>query len=162
MKAICRLKRLVGVGHCFAWQDTCPQRIFWHVACIYIDQLTYVKVKHTCQRYLYVYIYILKSCYTYNISAQLAKAFNEPNKPFGGVNVVFSGDFSQLPPVGGGESISLYNGSIGSQIYSGLSHYGHESAIGKALWHQVTTVVILGENMTKKTVFRRYKVSQSS
>jgi hypothetical protein len=91
------------------------------------------------------------SCHDmYNISAQPAKAFNEPNKPFGGLNMIFSGDFSQLPPVGGGESISLYSGSIGTQIYSGLSHYGQESAIGKALWHQVTTVVILRENMRQK------------
>ena len=91
------------------------------------------------------------SCHDmYNISAQPAKAFNEPNKPFGGLNMIFSGDFSQLPPVGGGESVSLYSGSIGTQIYSGLSHYGQESAIGKALWHQVTTVVILRENMRQK------------
>ena len=91
------------------------------------------------------------SCHDlYNISAQLAKAFNEPNKPFGGLNMIFSGDFSQLPPVGGGESISLYSGSIGTQIHSGLSHYGQESAIGKALWHQVTTVVLLRENMRQR------------
>jgi hypothetical protein len=91
------------------------------------------------------------SCHDmYNVSAQPAKAFNEPNKPFGGLNMIFSGDFSQLPPVSGGESISLYSGSIGTQIYSGLSHYGQESAIGKALWHQVTTVVILRENMRQK------------
>ena len=91
------------------------------------------------------------SCHDlYNISAQLAKAFNEPNKPFGGLNMIFSGDFSQLPPVGGGESISLYSGSIGTQIHSGLSHYGQESAIGKALWHQVTTVVLLRKNMRQK------------
>ena len=31
-----------------------------------------------------------------------------------------------------------------------MSHYGQESAIGKALWHQVTTVVILRENMRQK------------
>jgi hypothetical protein len=38
------------------------------------------------------------SCHDlYNISAQLAKAFNEPNEPFGGLNIIFSGDFSQLP-----------------------------------------------------------------
>ena len=87
------------------------------------------------------------SCHDmYKISVQLAKAFNEPNKPFGGMNFVFAGDFGQLPPVGG-ESISLYSGNIGVNIYSGLSHYGQESAIGKALWHQVTTVVILRENM---------------
>jgi hypothetical protein len=29
----------------------------------------------------------------YNISAQPAKAFNEPNKPFGGLNMLFSGVF---------------------------------------------------------------------
>jgi hypothetical protein len=74
------------------------------------------------------------SCHDlYKISAQLAKAFNEPNKPFGGINIVFAGDFAQLPPVGGGEAISLYSGSIGTQIHSGLNHYGQESAIGKAL-----------------------------
>jgi hypothetical protein len=31
-----------------------------------------------------------------------------------------------------------------------LSHYDQESAIGKTLWHQVTTVVILKENMRQK------------
>ena len=91
------------------------------------------------------------SCHDlYTISAQLAKAFNEPNKPFGGLNMIFSGDFSQLPPVNGGESGSLYSGSVGTKIYSGLTHYGQECAIGKALWHQVTTVVILRENMRQK------------
>jgi len=91
------------------------------------------------------------SCHDlYKISAQLAKAFNEPNKPFGGINIVFAGDFAQLPPVGGGEAVSLYSDRIGTQIYSGLNHYGQESAIGKALWHQVTTVVILRENMRQK------------
>lgn len=88
------------------------------------------------------------SCHDlYKISAQLSKAFNEPNKPFGGINIVFAGDFAQLPPVSGGETSSLYSGNIGTQIYSGLSHYGQESAIGKALWHQVTKVVILRQNM---------------
>ena len=91
------------------------------------------------------------SCHDmYKISAQFAKAFNESNKPFGGINIVFAGDFAQLPPVGG-EAISLYSGSIGTQIFSGMSHYGQESAIGKALWHQVITVVILRENMRQKT-----------
>jgi hypothetical protein len=91
------------------------------------------------------------SCHDlYNICAQLAKAFNEPNKPFGGINMIFSGDFSQLPPVNGGESSSLYSGSIGTQTYSGLTHYGQESAIGKALWRRVTTVVILRENIRQK------------
>ena len=87
----------------------------------------------------------------YKISAQLAKVYNESNIPFGGLNIVFAGDFAQLPPAGGGESTSLYSGSIGTQIFSGMSHYGQESAIGKALWHQVTTVVILHQNMRQTT-----------
>jgi len=34
------------------------------------------------------------------------KAFNEPNKPFWWPEYdFFSGDFSSLPPVGGGESV---------------------------------------------------------
>lgn len=91
------------------------------------------------------------SCHDmYKVSAQLAKAFNESNKPFGGINIVFAGDFAQLPPVGG-EAISLFSGSIGTQIFSGMTHYGQESAIGKALWHQVTTVVILRQNVRQKT-----------
>src|ERR1700723_2355548 len=102
--------------------------------------------------YMFVDEISMLSCHDmYNISAQPAKAFNEPNKPFGGLNMIFSGDFSQVPPVGGGESVSLYSGSIGTQIFSGMSHYGQESAIGKALWHQVTTVVILRQNMRQTT-----------
>ena len=37
----------------------------------------------------------------YRISAQLAKALNAFDLPFGGINIVFAGDFAQLPPVGG-------------------------------------------------------------
>ena len=40
--------------------------------------------------------------------------------------------------------------ALAPRFYSGLTHYGQESAIGKALWHQVTTVVILRENMRQK------------
>ena len=110
-----------------------------------------VRTKLDGVNYIFLDEVSMLSCHDlYKISAQLAKAFNEPNKPFGGINIVFAGDFAQLPPVGGGEAISLYSGSIGTQIYSGLNHYGQESAIGKALWHQVTTVVILRENMRQK------------
>ena len=110
-----------------------------------------VRTKLDGVNYIFLDEVSMLSCHDlYKISAQLAKAFNEPNKPFGGINIVFAGDFAQLPPVGGGEAISLYSGSIGTQIYLGLNHYGQESAIGKGLWHQVTTVVILRENMRQK------------
>jgi PIF1-like helicase len=83
----------------------------------------------------------------YKISSQLAKAKNIFDVPFGGINVVFAGDFAQLPPVNGA---SLYSGSVGTQLTSGLDNMGQESAIGKALWHQITTVVILRQNMRQK------------
>ena len=60
--------------------------------------------------------------------------------PFGGINIIFAGDFAQLPPVGGA---SLYSGTVGTQVDSGQKSHHQEAAIGKALWHQVTTVVIL-------------------
>ncbi|KAF8579354.1 hypothetical protein K439DRAFT_1648502 [Ramaria rubella] len=48
------------------------------------------------------------------------------------MNIILAGDFAQLPP------ISQYT------LYS-------EATIGKAAWHQFTTVVILRENMRQTT-----------
>jgi hypothetical protein len=84
----------------------------------------------------------------YKISSQLAKALNEFNLPYGGINMIFSGDFAQLPPVFGSP---LYSGTVGTQLMSRMTVQGQEAAIGKALWHQVTTVVILRKNMRQKT-----------
>ena len=80
----------------------------------------------------------------YRINVQLAKVFEIADVPFGGLNMVFSGDFAQLPPVVGGEHVSLFSRSIGSLSTDMKSQ---EEAVGKALWHQITTVVILRENM---------------
>lgn len=41
----------------------------------------------------------------------------------------------------------LYAGHIGTQVGAGQSVKRQEAAIGKALWHQVNTVVILRQNM---------------
>jgi PIF1-like helicase len=84
----------------------------------------------------------------YKISSQLAKALNEFDLPYGGTNMIFSGDFAQLPPVFGSP---LYSGSVGTQLMSRMTVQGQEAAIGKALWHQVTTVVILRKNMRQRT-----------
>jgi hypothetical protein len=80
----------------------------------------------------------------YKISAQLAKARNIVDTPFGGINMIFAGDFAQLPPVGGH---SFYNESVGTSVDASQTLKGQQSSIGKALWHQVTTVVILRQNM---------------
>src|ERR1700721_3585160 len=60
------------------------------------------------------------------------------------MNMIFAGDFGQLPPVGGA---SLYSGTVGTQVDSALKPHYQEASIGKALWHQITTVVILRQNM---------------
>src|SRR5258708_6837014 len=85
----------------------------------------------------------------YKISFQLCKVFNISEIPFGNLNMVFSGDFAQLPPAVGGENVSLYSRVIGAISSNSKSQ---EEAIGKALWHQVTTVVILRQNMRQKTI----------
>src|SRR5882757_7072963 len=84
----------------------------------------------------------------YKISSQLAKALNEFDMPYGGINMIFSGDFAQLPPVFGSP---LYSGTVGTQLLSRMTVQGQEAAIEKALWHQVTTVVILRKNMRQRT-----------
>ena len=84
----------------------------------------------------------------YLISARLARVMNNLEAPFGGLNIIFAGDFAQLPPVIGHENASLYSRSVGKNP---TSLRQQEAAIGKALWHQVTTVVILRQNMRQRT-----------
>ena len=61
--------------------------------------------------------------------------------------MLFAGDFAQLPPPLGGESVALYSQTIGQ---SGTWKKAQEMAMGRALWHQVNTVVILRQNMRQK------------
>lgn len=63
---------------------------------------------------------------------------------FGGLNMIFAGNFAQLPPVIGHEHSSLYSHTVGMNA---TSLRDQEAAIGKALWHQVTTIIILRQNM---------------
>ena len=84
----------------------------------------------------------------YRISAKLTAISGKNDSPFGGFNIIFAGDFAQLPPVIGGQNAALY-GSL--QNFVGNTASDQESAIGKALWHQVNTVVILRENMRQRT-----------
>ena len=83
----------------------------------------------------------------YNISAQLARLRDNTEEPFGAVNMIFAGDFAQLPP-----------GSKAAALYSDFRHaksssdYSQKAVIGKGIWHQTTTVVILRENMRQNGV----------
>ena len=112
------------------------------------SQLSQVKANLAGVEYVFFdEVSMLSARDLYRISNQLSKVFNTPEDSFGGLNMVFSGDFAQLPPAVGGEGVSLYSRSIGAIASSMKSQ---EEAIGKALWHQVTTVVILRQNMRQK------------
>ena len=55
-----------------------------------------------------------------------------------------AGDFAQLPPTNGSP---LYSSSVSNIQKNSMSKREQESTIGKILWHQITTVVILTQNM---------------
>jgi hypothetical protein len=83
----------------------------------------------------------------YMISEWLARIMNNLDIPFGGMNMIFAGDFVQLPPVIGQENASLYSRTVGRNP---ISLRDQEASISKALWQQITTVVILQENMRQQ------------
>ena len=80
----------------------------------------------------------------YAISARLSTVTKVFDLPFGGKNMIFAGDFAQLPPTTG---VSLYNNAVSGMLDVNMSVRQQENTIGKLLWQQVTTVVILKENM---------------
>ena len=111
-------------------------------------QLAQVKERLQGVRYVFLDEVSMLSCRDmYLISARLARVMNNVDAPFGGLNFIFAGDFAQLPPVIGHEHASLYSRSVGMKA---TSLRDQEAAIGKALWHQVTTVVILRQNMRQR------------
>ena len=64
--------------------------------------------------------------------------------PFGGINVIFSGDFAQLPPVGETRLSADVNTSNLSTEKKGIKN---DIVYGKLLWLSVNQVIILTENM---------------
>ena len=115
-----------------------------------ISNVKLAQVKSRMQGVEYVFfdeVSMLSCRDLYRICARLAIVFGEMEAPFGGLNMIFAGDFAQLPPAIGQEHASLYSRTVGSTG----SHQDQEAAIGKALWHQITTVVLLQENMRQKT-----------
>ena len=112
-------------------------------------QLAQVKEQLEGVDYIFLDEVSMLSCRDmYLISARLAHVMNNLEAPFGGLNIIFASDFAQLPPVIGHEHASLYSRSVGNNP---TSLRQQEAAIGKALWHQVMTVVILCQNMRQQT-----------
>jgi len=104
-------------------------------------QLAQVKLKLEDINYIFLdEVSMLSCCDMFLINMRLTRVMNDLDSPFGGLNMIFAGDFAQLPPVISQEHASLYSCTVG--MNATLLH-DQEAAIGKALWYQVTTVVIL-------------------
>jgi hypothetical protein len=82
------------------------------------------------------------------LASQAAKARNVHDVEFGNLNVIFAGDFAQLPPVTGR---ALYNGSVSLRTTNTMSAKDQSAVLGRILWHQFTTVVLLRQNMRQKS-----------
>ena len=99
-------------------------------------------------KYIFLDEVSMLSCHDmYRISVRLAKILNVADLPFGGMNMLFAGDFAQLPPAIGQEHTALYSRTVGSKS---TNLRDQEAAVGKALWQQITTVVILRQNMRQR------------
>jgi hypothetical protein len=94
------------------------------------------------------------SCHDmFKISFQLAKGTNEYEDPFGGINMIFAGDFAQLPPVKGA---ALYSGSIGTQLWSRMTTKKQEETIGKAFMaSNHNSCYLTRKHETKDTIPRK-------
>lgn len=73
----------------------------------------------------------------------LTEAKSNP-APFGGVNIVFAGDFAQLPPVGQVRLFTKLNTKLSAR--SGTMR-GQRNVLGKLLWLHVKKVVLLHRPM---------------
>ncbi|KAJ7695913.1 hypothetical protein B0H17DRAFT_929974 [Mycena rosella] len=61
--------------------------------------------------------------------------------------MVVAGDFAQLPPMSGH---SLYNGLVALKTMSAMNQKMQNAVLGRILWHQFNTLVILRQNMRQK------------
>ena len=108
-----------------------------------------VRAKLDGVEYIFLDEVSILSCHDlYRVSAAAANATSFLDEPFGGINMIFAGDFTQLPPVNGS---ALYSSNVGTHVQSSMLNRAQEETIGKALWHQITTVVILKENMRQRS-----------
>lgn len=66
-----------------------------------------LKKKRVCNEWKKIHILIIDevsmmSCYMFDILEELARTIRKNARPFGGIQVIFTGDMFQLPPIGDG------------------------------------------------------------
>ncbi|KAJ3575597.1 hypothetical protein NP233_g982 [Leucocoprinus birnbaumii] len=83
----------------------------------------------------------------YNVSRSL-RDIKGCNKPFGGINMIFCGDFAQLPPI---NQTRLYSNIDVSQLSSSMTIAGQKTLKGRLLWLSLTHVVLLTESVRQNT-----------
>ena len=82
------------------------------------------------------------------ISNRLTKAKHaNPSLPFGGVDIIFFGDFVQFPPI---KDASLYCGWKNESVRASKQNSEINKQLGINLWKQVNHVVLLDEQMRIK------------
>ncbi|KAL4263449.1 ATP-dependent DNA helicase [Pleurotus pulmonarius] len=96
---------------------------------IFLDEVSMVSCRDLCR-----------------ISGRLAEVRHLADVPFGGMNMILAGDFTQLPPVGGHP---LYDAFVGP-LSARMSKVEQESRLGRALWLQFVSVVMLKSNMRQR------------
>ena len=79
----------------------------------------------------------------HNISHALTEVKGK-TEVFSGVNVIFVGDFAQLPPIG---DVWLYKDVDTTRVAARVTNWGQAKVLGRLLWLSVETVVILHEAM---------------
>ena len=98
---------------------------------IFIDEISMVSSREFC-----------------SMCACLSDILNKPDIVFEGVNMIVAGNFAQLPPVGGHP---LYHWFTNFSMNTKQKGYDQLSLLGLLYCHRFATVVILKENMTRKT-----------
>ena len=97
-------------------------------------QLAQVKSRLEGVDYIFLDEVSMLSCHDlYLISARLAHVMNNLDTPFGRLNMIFAGEFTQLPPVIGQEHASLYSHMIGRNTTSLCNQLGKPCGIKSPL-----------------------------
>ncbi|KAJ7697464.1 hypothetical protein B0H17DRAFT_862645, partial [Mycena rosella] len=79
-----------------------------------------------------------------SLATQAAKARNIHDDSFGSLSLMVAEDFAQLPPMSGP---SLYSGKVTLAVSDAMDQRNQNAVLGRILWHQFNTVVILRQNM---------------